>query len=528
LVAGEIQTAFISYSREDSEFALKLAEDLKAAGAAVWLDQLDIAPGERWARAVEEALNNCPRMLVILSPASVRSKNVEDEITYALDEGKSVIPVLYRECRIPFRLRALQHVDFRAAYDHGLKALLHTVATEADGREADHERELTAGSSNRGRLWILRLPVWAKAAIGVCIILTAALLLYSRWRQNKPHPAPAGEAQEGAQQFAVPATPETDSSPSTYGTGIVPEGAKKGSWTWQKSATKSGLMAITFASPHSGWAVGLNGTILHTSDDDRGWTPRVSGTHATLYSASFVTPQLGWIVGENGTILHTEDGGDTWKQQSSGLVANPSGFPLPDLHSVAFTSQQSGWAVGHDGVMLHTEDGGKTWKNYGADLSINFLSVSFITPESGWAIGSDGTILHTDNSGISWRRQTCDTSYALRSVFFATPRSGWIVSDLGVVLHTDDAGATWKAQTSDALVNESHGPLPSLTSVSFTTAKSGWAVGRDGVILRTADSGVTWRKENSGTKLDLWSVATPTPKSAWAVGHAGAILHWEE
>ena len=34
-VAGEAQTAFISYSREDSEFALKLAEDLKAAGAAV-------------------------------------------------------------------------------------------------------------------------------------------------------------------------------------------------------------------------------------------------------------------------------------------------------------------------------------------------------------------------------------------------------------------------------------------------------------------------------------------------------------
>ena len=68
---GETQTAFISYSREDSEFALRLAGDLKAAGAAVWLDQLDIAPGQRWARAVQSALNDCPRMLVILSPASV-------------------------------------------------------------------------------------------------------------------------------------------------------------------------------------------------------------------------------------------------------------------------------------------------------------------------------------------------------------------------------------------------------------------------------------------------------------------------
>src|SRR5208337_5468641 len=95
-VAGEAQTAFISYSREDSEFALRLAGDLKAAGAAVWLDQLDIAPGQRWARAVQDALNDCPRMLVILSPASVDSRNVEDEVSFALEERKEVIPVLYR------------------------------------------------------------------------------------------------------------------------------------------------------------------------------------------------------------------------------------------------------------------------------------------------------------------------------------------------------------------------------------------------------------------------------------------------
>lgn len=32
-------TYFISYSREDSEFALKLAQDLRAAGAHIWMDQ---------------------------------------------------------------------------------------------------------------------------------------------------------------------------------------------------------------------------------------------------------------------------------------------------------------------------------------------------------------------------------------------------------------------------------------------------------------------------------------------------------
>jgi hypothetical protein len=36
----------LSYSRIDSEFALKLARDLRSAGTDIWIDQLDIAPGE--------------------------------------------------------------------------------------------------------------------------------------------------------------------------------------------------------------------------------------------------------------------------------------------------------------------------------------------------------------------------------------------------------------------------------------------------------------------------------------------------
>lgn len=127
---GETQTAFISYSREDSEFALRLAEDLKAAGAAAWLDQLDIAPGQRWARAVQDALNDCPRMLVILSPASASSTNVDDEVSFALEEKKTVIPVIYRDCKIPFRLRPFQYVDFRSDYPGGLEALVRVLTME--------------------------------------------------------------------------------------------------------------------------------------------------------------------------------------------------------------------------------------------------------------------------------------------------------------------------------------------------------------------------------------------------------------
>jgi len=124
--------SFFSYSRDDSEFVLQLAGDLKAARASVWMDQLDIVPGQRWDRAIEDALANCPCMIVILSPASVNSTNVMDEVSFALEEKKTVIPVIHKDCTVPFRLRRLQHVDFRQDYGRGLKELLKTLAAEQE------------------------------------------------------------------------------------------------------------------------------------------------------------------------------------------------------------------------------------------------------------------------------------------------------------------------------------------------------------------------------------------------------------
>jgi TonB family protein len=129
--------AFFSYSRDDLEFALHLAKDLKNAGANIWMDKLDIRPGQFWERKVEEAVTTCPRMLVILSPSSVNSPNVMAEVSFAMDEKKEVIPVLYRDCKIPFRLRPFQYVDLRNEYSQGLEELLATL-----GAEQTHQHKL--------------------------------------------------------------------------------------------------------------------------------------------------------------------------------------------------------------------------------------------------------------------------------------------------------------------------------------------------------------------------------------------------
>jgi hypothetical protein len=122
--------AFVSYSRADSEFALRLTGDLKAAGANVWLDQLDIEPGARWDIAVEEALINSALLLVILSSVSVASDNVRDEVSYALSRQMKIIPVLVGDCEVPFRLARFQRLDFRRDYPVALASLLKTLRVE--------------------------------------------------------------------------------------------------------------------------------------------------------------------------------------------------------------------------------------------------------------------------------------------------------------------------------------------------------------------------------------------------------------
>lgn len=129
------------------------------------MDKLDIRPGQLWERKVEEALTDSPHMLVILSPSSVNSSNVMAEVAFAIEEGKEVIPVLFRDCKIPFRLRPFQHVDSRGDYSEALDVLLNSVGVERPPEQGaakpptQSEHEEFRGA----RDWVLPTPNWTAA-----------------------------------------------------------------------------------------------------------------------------------------------------------------------------------------------------------------------------------------------------------------------------------------------------------------------------------------------------------------------------
>lgn len=115
---------FLSYSRSDEGFALRLAKDLRAKGVNMWVDQLDIRPSEHWDRAIERAVCACRGLVVILSPRSVASDNVADEISFAIDNGKSVLPVMIEKCVLPLRITRMHLIDATTGYEKALRQCL--------------------------------------------------------------------------------------------------------------------------------------------------------------------------------------------------------------------------------------------------------------------------------------------------------------------------------------------------------------------------------------------------------------------
>ncbi len=79
------------------------------------------------------------------------------------------------------------------------------------------------------------------------------------------------------------------------------------------------------------------------------WTPAYVAA-ADLRGVAFPTVSAGWAVGIGGLVLHTSDGGGSWVRQRSGIAT--------DLTAVDFVDARHGWAAAAGDTLLRTSDGG--------------------------------------------------------------------------------------------------------------------------------------------------------------------------
>lgn len=103
---------FISYSRADEHIARELADILTELRIKFFLDVTCIAPGDHWDVAIHNALKSCTHLVLLHTKTSFASKNVWDEWGWFLKREKAVIPLLFDNTELPFRLERVQYIDF--------------------------------------------------------------------------------------------------------------------------------------------------------------------------------------------------------------------------------------------------------------------------------------------------------------------------------------------------------------------------------------------------------------------------------
>lgn len=85
---------FISYSSVDEDFAKKLAQTLEEIGIVYFFDRKDIDWGSSITGEIRKGLSECSAVVVVISPASLKSQWVPFEIGHAMDAGKKILPFL--------------------------------------------------------------------------------------------------------------------------------------------------------------------------------------------------------------------------------------------------------------------------------------------------------------------------------------------------------------------------------------------------------------------------------------------------
>ena len=189
------------------------------------------------------------------------------------------------------------------------------------------------------------------------------------------------------------------------------------------------LNDVYFVDALKGWAVGLNGNIVNTTDGGQNWSPQYNEYTLVLRDVFFLDSLHGWALGRNNLagyiarIFITVNGGQTWFARMTGVE--------DALH---FISRDTGFVAGVGGTIRKSTDGGNTWTDLPRATTRKLRSLFFLNQTFGWCAGDTGTVVRTTDNGTSWSTVQVPSTSDLRSIHFASVDVGWCAGFDGTIL----------------------------------------------------------------------------------------------
>jgi TPR repeat protein len=135
---------FISYSRRDFDEVNTIVSRIKASvpGIQIWFDITGIESGDEFEDKIINAIDNSRIILFALSDNSIQSQWAKDEVMYAKNSDKRVIPVLLKGAKLKgwflFKFGRIDCIDANVnlQWDKLIRDLSHWTNPDAENTEA--------------------------------------------------------------------------------------------------------------------------------------------------------------------------------------------------------------------------------------------------------------------------------------------------------------------------------------------------------------------------------------------------------
>jgi WD40 repeat protein len=133
---------FVSYSRRDAGFVRGLTDAIcERAGREVWLDIEGIRDGEVFPEAIKRAIEQSHTFLFVITPNAVNSAYCENEVEYARQMQKRILPVLREpvpDAELPAEIRDRNWIPFTedAEFEQGMARLTTALDTDLEATKA--------------------------------------------------------------------------------------------------------------------------------------------------------------------------------------------------------------------------------------------------------------------------------------------------------------------------------------------------------------------------------------------------------
>lgn len=218
---------FISYSRRDTEYAHKLADDLQARGFDTWIDAR-IDYGSQWPHELQRQLDTCEAFILVMSPSSFASEWVQSELQRAKRKQKPIFPLLLMGDEPWLSVESTQYYDVRGGVlpDDRLYSALKKVVSGSQESAAYVSLPKPGGKAGSGTSGPGVKRGWRIAGAGAAVVLLAvgAAIMIPRFLNtfDPGPPTPESARTVPVTETSQPAGPATEEPQAVAMTATLP------------------------------------------------------------------------------------------------------------------------------------------------------------------------------------------------------------------------------------------------------------------------------------------------------------------